>query len=169
VITFDLPAARFSYRVAGIFQQAQHALLCTIAGLDFWFMPGGRCEAGERSADTVMREMREELGLDARVERLVWVVENFFTHAGMSYHEIGLYYLMSVPLDSPFLDIAKTFYGDEHGQRLTCRWFPLGELERMPIYPVFLRTALQHIPATIQHIVSVDGKDHDEATVIVQG
>ena len=169
MITFDLPTARFSYRVAGIFWHDEHVLLCTVEGLDFWFMPGGRCEAGERSADAVRREIREELGVDAQIERLVWVVETFFTHAGTSHHEIGLYYLMDVPLGSPLRNVTEEFFGVEQGLRLTCRWFPLDQLEHTPIYPVFLRTALQHIPTTIQHIVNVDSTDHDEATVIVQG
>lgn len=169
MITFDLPAVRFSYRVAGIFQHAEHVLLCTVEDVDFWFVPGGRCEAGETSADTIVREMREELDVDMRVERLVWIVENFFAHAGMAHHEIGLYYLMALPLDSPLRDTTATFCGNEQGLRLTCRWLPFDQLERRPLYPVFLRTALQHIPATIQHIVNVDSTDSNEATVVVQG
>lgn len=168
MITFDLPAARFTYRVAGIFRHADHVLLCTIEGLDFWFVPGGRCEAMETSQDAIVREMREELGVDTRVERLLWVVENFFTHAGRAHHELGLYYLMTLPPGSPLLATEATFYGDEGGQRITCRWFPLDELERTRIYPMFLRTALRHIPDTIEHVINHDSKDEDSAIVRIQ-
>jgi ADP-ribose pyrophosphatase YjhB (NUDIX family) len=40
-----------------------------------WGSPGGFCELGEHPADTVVREVREETGLDVEVERYLgtWV------------------------------------------------------------------------------------------------
>lgn len=38
-----------------------------------WEIPGGNCEAGESVAETALREAREELGVDARIEKLVGV------------------------------------------------------------------------------------------------
>lgn len=38
---------------------------------NFWRVPGGRVEFGERIEDTVKREMKEELNLVVRVERCV--------------------------------------------------------------------------------------------------
>ena len=38
-----------------------------------WHLPGGRTERNERPHETVVREVREETGLDVRVERLTLV------------------------------------------------------------------------------------------------
>jgi len=34
------------------------------------------------------------------------------------------------------------------------RWFPVADLDDVPLYPIFLRTALRHAPARIEQIVN---------------
>lgn len=44
-------------------------------GRGLWSLPGGRCEPGETAAETAVREVREETGLDVLAGRLVGRVE----------------------------------------------------------------------------------------------
>lgn len=59
---------------------------------------GGSVEFGERSAATVVRELREELGVEVREVRLLGVLENLFSLAGQPGHEIVFVY------DARFVD-----------------------------------------------------------------
>jgi 8-oxo-dGTP pyrophosphatase MutT (NUDIX family) len=157
VITFALPGGRFTYRAVAVLVHEEHVLLHRAERDEFWSLPGGRCELFETAATAVRRELREELGTDVTVERLLWVVENFFV-LDVPHHELGLYYLVSLPPESGLLDVSATFAGQEEHVPLIFRWFPVADLAELPLYPVFLRNALRSVPDTIQHIVVQDNR-----------
>ena len=153
MITFELTGGFFNYRVAAIVEHDGHVLVGREEVGDFWFLPGGRCELMESSPEAVKREFQEEFGVGCNVERLVWIAENFFTLGGRTCHEIGLYFLVSLPLDSPLLDKAKRFQFTDAAIGLEARWFPLAEIPSINLVPAFLRTGLLDLPSTTQHIV----------------
>jgi 8-oxo-dGTP pyrophosphatase MutT (NUDIX family) len=146
---------RFNYRVAGVCVERQHVFLQQQVGTDFWFLPGGRCQLMEPSADTLGREMQEELDVAVRVGRLLWIVENFFVFGGRPYHEIGLYFHMSLPASSALHDQDRTFVRPPREHELHCRyqWFPVAELDRVRLYPTAVRNALHRLPATPRHLI----------------
>ncbi len=155
MITFDEGDLRFNYRTAGIAIDRNRVLLQEVEGNGFWFLPGGRGEFLEPSRDTLKREMQEELGIEVQIGRLVWVVESFFYLNSKSYHEIGLYFLMELPGTSQLTE-KTVFYGEDDGLRLTHKWFRLDELKNITLHPSFLKTALQKIPDSTEHIVHRD-------------
>jgi ADP-ribose pyrophosphatase YjhB (NUDIX family) len=65
---------------------------------DEWFcrLLGGTVEFGEQAAETVRRELLEELGAEADVGGLVATIENIFTFEGAAGHEICLVYECSL-------------------------------------------------------------------------
>jgi ADP-ribose pyrophosphatase YjhB (NUDIX family) len=159
MITFEEGEKRFTYRVAGIALDVDRVLLLRTEKDDFWFLPGGRVELLEPSRDALIREMQEELEVDVHVERLVWVVENFFEYRGKSYHELALYFLMSFPPDSHLYERSEAFLGNEEGLKLIFKWHPLDELAEMRLYPAFLQERLHSIPQITEHIVHTDGQE----------
>jgi 8-oxo-dGTP pyrophosphatase MutT (NUDIX family) len=113
-------------------------------------------EPGEESAAAVLRELREELGLEASVGRLLWVAENFFPHAGRHYHELGMYFEVTLPGDSPLLSGAGPYFGAESGAVLRFQWFAPEELERLDVRPAFLTRALASPSPVPMHFVVRD-------------
>ena len=156
MITFDRGDCRFNCRAVAVIIENGRALLHRLESDNYWSLPGGRCELMESTADSVKREMREELSIDVKIERLLWLIENFFTHEGKSYHEFGFYYLVSLPADRPASIDQECFEGVEEGIRLVFKWFDIDNLENVELYPDFLRSALKSIPTCTEHVVHVD-------------
>jgi ADP-ribose pyrophosphatase YjhB (NUDIX family) len=152
MITFKPGEIRFSYRVGGILIHQEH-VLCQADKEDFWFLPGGRAELGESASVTLLREMQEELGIVMKIERLLYVVENFFSDPNDTWHELGLYFLITAPADSYLNQSLETIMCvDEAGNPLRFDWLPLAQLEAFPLYPPFFQKALQEIPEHTVHI-----------------
>jgi ADP-ribose pyrophosphatase YjhB (NUDIX family) len=164
--SFVTDGRRFNYRVAGVCIHDDHVLLHRAESDDFWAMPGGRCHHGEASADAVRRELHEELGLKVGELRLLWFVENFFADVGVDYHELAFYYLYSLPPDSPLLAKDREHEGREGDDlRLIFRWFPITALDRVPLYPTFLRPELASLPASPCHVVHRDLPNSADAVI----
>ena len=67
---------RFPVSVKGVVLNGESVVLLR-NGRGEWELPGGRLEAGEGAEECVVREVREELGLDVEVRTLLnaWVYE----------------------------------------------------------------------------------------------
>ena len=94
-----------------------------------------------------------------QVDRLLWVAENFFTYGTRSFHEIGFYFLMHLPPNSPLRQKTEPFYGQEDDLRLIFEWFPIETLEQVDLFPTFLRTGLKSLPSATTHIIHVDSNE----------
>jgi ADP-ribose pyrophosphatase YjhB (NUDIX family) len=152
VIHFERDGRRFNFRVAGVALRDERVLLQGTDHEPFWTLPGGRVEWLEPSPEALRREMREELGIEIHIERLIWVVENFFEYEGHLVHELSLLFSISFP-SNPELYEQEQFEGDEGETRLRFRWFPLHSLDSVVLYPAFLGTALRSIPNQVTHVL----------------
>ena len=144
---------RFFYRVAGIFMRDGKVLMHKDSKEDYWVLPGGSVEFGEDSESALRREMNEELQTKIRVQRLVWICENFFSLGSKTCQEIGHYYFAEFEsLPESFLQ--NEFEADEHfprddfpGFKVLFRWIPLNELSRYDIRPSFIGGGLTKLPS----------------------
>jgi ADP-ribose pyrophosphatase YjhB (NUDIX family) len=159
MIDFRIGTGRFVHRVAGVALKHGRVLLCHLVDGDYWFLPGGHVNFLETSQQALKREMQEELATSIHVGRLLWVVENFFQEKQTEpHHEVGFYYLMRLPAQSPVHGSAAPFRCRDEGERMILQWHPLTTLPTLRLYPAFLRQGLQSLPTGIEHVSIREGE-----------
>ena len=82
--------------VRGVCVVDGHVLLCRPKKGGYTYLPGGHIEFGETSRAALVREMKEETGLDATVGDFLGVVESQFEQHGKPHCEISLVYRLTV-------------------------------------------------------------------------
>ncbi|MBR0558173.1 NUDIX hydrolase [Ciceribacter sp. L1K23] len=153
----------FQMRIAGLAFRNGHVLVHRATHETFWTFPGGRAEMGETSQETLVREMREELDVEAKVGPLLWIVENFFHYEGRDWHELGFYYQMDIPESFPFHRDNIVHRVVDGKSELEFKW-ALAEkaaLKALDIPPYFIADEIEDLPGSPRHIVWHDG-DLDE-------
>lgn len=158
------PNQKLIYRVACLFVHDAKVLFHRAEMDSFFTLAGGSVEFGESSIEAIQREMREELRATVKVERLIWVAENFFNYRDKDCHEIGLYYETKFTDDSLKFYNLNTFDGIEsefivdQQFKLHFEWIPLEQIKNFDIRPAFLKKALLKIP----HNTEVRGNRDEE-------
>jgi ADP-ribose pyrophosphatase YjhB (NUDIX family) len=160
MVTFAKDNKTFVFRTAGIMIHDGKVLLHRASSDDFWSLPGGRVELLERAETAIVREMQEELNVEVKVDRLVWLVEHFFETHKRAYHELSLFFLLQLPQTSPILQETCDFYGQEKHfgdtpLQLIFRWFPFYHLDMLTLYPTFLKKGLCALPSRTEHLAHI--------------
>jgi ADP-ribose pyrophosphatase YjhB (NUDIX family) len=122
-------------------------------------LPGGGVEMHETSDAALVREFREELGVDVRVGRLLWVVDNRFRHDGEEWHEIGFYWEVLVEPALAALGMGPTLDRDSwlgRECRLHWAWHPLDRLAEIELRPSLLVEGLRDLPKSTRFLVHGD-------------
>ena len=76
----------------GVCRRDGKVLLCRAVGGSSTYLPGGHVEFGETGREALVREVKEELGVDSSAGRFLGVVENKFMQHGKPHAEVNLVY-----------------------------------------------------------------------------
>jgi ADP-ribose pyrophosphatase YjhB (NUDIX family) len=157
MISYDMAPGRFNFRVAGMAVREDRLLVFRVPTDAGWALPGGRVEWGESVETTLRRELFEELGVTATIGTLRYVMERFFTHDGIGFHELAYYFPVTLPDDFPFDAQGDVCYRAKDGTaELEFKWAPLNEaaLTALAFVPGALRGRLERMGEPgIEHIV----------------
>jgi len=155
MIVMDSENSRFQYRAGAMIRHGDHILIHRAVADPFWSLPGGRIEFHEAGAETLAREIEEEIGCKATVGPLRFIIENFFEFAGRRVHELGLYYEAELLHPLPFHETEIVHRAQDGSAELEFRWAPSTEvgLDRFDLVPAPIRNLIATNPAGIQHFV----------------
>lgn len=151
-LTFRTGQGRFNYRVGAIIIRDHKILMVKNEKVPYYYSVGGRVRYNESCEEAVIREVREELGIEFEVDRAVFFHENFFFEAVTQerFHEIALYFLMKIPAGFENM-VCNSF--TEDGAEETLHWIEIDKLDQVAAFPAFFAKELSNIPDHIKHIV----------------
>ena len=138
---------RFNYRVAAIIETNDKILVHKFLDSDYWFLPGGRVQIGEIAQDAVLRELKEELDIEAKVSGFPFIVENLFRLSGELFHEICLFF----NVDPGTSELPKDHEIRDNVQFL---WIHKSKINDYNLQPEFLKNTLNGANHLTQHIVN---------------
>lgn len=103
---------------------------------DFWYTPGGRLNANETLSDCIVREVKEETGIDIQASEIISVYD-FFDRKN-NIHKVEVYFITKIKSD-----IIPKNWKDADGPVKFVRFFSHEELKDMNnIAPGFLKNAM---------------------------
>jgi len=154
-ISYKQNGAGFSYRVAGIVLHDGHVLLQNTERESGYALPGGSAAFGETNAETLVREFREELGVEIQVGALQWVEENFFRVGDIDFQQICLTYAVELAGEIPMEGRFKCLETRTGGNQVWFSWLPIERLrdEDITVYPYDAADLLACLDQSVQHIV----------------
>ena len=154
--TFHAENGVFNYRVGAIILDGTRVLMTKSEGCGYYYSVGGRVKLGETAVQAVLREVFEETGVYAEVERLGFVHENFFTsdfglNCGLRYHELSLFYYIK-PFD---YSLIRSCGVNDEGQNETLGWIDLKDCGGVKFFPEFFRTELLAPSRNVKNIITI--------------
>lgn len=156
MIVLDNGPSRFQFRAAALIWTEGHILIHRSVVDPSWALPGGRVEFHEASAETLSREVEEELGSASVVGPMRLLIENFFELNGRKAHELGFYYDVQLRSPPPFIQDAIVHRSRDGDTELEFRWALPEQLSSFDLKPTALIPLITKLPSAFAHIVHSD-------------
>ena len=156
-ITFRAAHGTFNFRVCAMIIHEGRILAMSDENSPYFYLPGGRVKMNETVDAAVLREVREELQIEARNVRPLWFNQGFFVEdlSRERYHEVCVYFLMDVS-DTALLSRGDRFTLQEGGRTHEFEWLKFERLKDEYFYPVFLKESIFHLPDELTVLENYD-------------
>lgn len=140
---------KFNFRVAVIpYNNNNQVLLQRVENEEYLSLIGGRVKLGETTANALLREVQEELGILINQKNLdlVYVCENFFKINDKDIHELLFIYKYALNSNMSYKVIDK--------ENVKAEWFKIEDLKNLNIKPAIIKNF--NISEELQHLIIGD-------------
>ena len=142
-LRFTIPDRRFTLavRTAAILIHEGRVLLERTIGKNEYYLPGGHVQPLEKTDETLIRELREELHSEMEITGFAGVGELFFPWEGRTIQQLCFYYRVRFRTEkgAPGIPAEGRFDGFDPAEtkhyHLEYVWVPLEQLDRIRIRP----------------------------------
>ena len=141
-LTIDVEDYKLKERAAGVMIHNGKILVHRNINIDHYALIGGRVEIGENSANTIKREIKEEIGKDIEITGYVATIENFFEMKGSKYHEIMFIHKIEFT-DEEDKKIEYTIKNIEGKDYLQYEWIEINKIDDYPLLPIAVKEILK--------------------------
>ncbi|MEE1061590.1 MAG: NUDIX domain-containing protein [Ruminococcus sp.] len=154
--TFKTTEGKFNYRVAAIIKNGSKILMANNPEYKTCcYSVGGRVRLNETLEEAIVREVFEETGIKAEIDRMGFIHENFFTNfEGELYHELSIFFYIKP--NEEILKIKDGHLTNDGPNGEYLKWIDINEKQDINIYPEFYLTELKNPSEHIRHIVTKD-------------
>ncbi|MBQ9517153.1 MAG: NUDIX domain-containing protein [Eubacterium sp.] len=155
-LTFKTGHGIFNYRVCAVIMHNNKLLAMKNNNTPYYFLPGGRVALHETTDNALHRELKEELGIEAKIVRPLWFAQTFFVEdqSKEKFHEICLYYLVDVS-DTPLVKQVQ-IVGLETRNNEIFEWLDVDTLNRQYLYPLFIKEKINDLPGKFEMLTEYE-------------
>lgn len=151
-ITIDVADYKLNIRAAGVIIHNGKMLVHRNINNNHYAIIGGRVEIGENSADTVKREIKEEIGKEIEITGYIATLENFFEMKGSKYHEIMFVHKVEF-VNEEDKKIEYTMKNLEGKDYLQYEWIDLDKIDQYPLLPAVMKDILREGEFPVHKII----------------
>ena len=145
-LTFKTDNGVFNYRVCAVIKHNNKLLAMKNNFSPYFYLPGGRVNMHEGAEEAIKRELKEELGIDARIVRPLWLVQGFFVEdtCEEKFHELCIYFLVDVS-DTDLIN-HECFEGLVTEHHEVFEWLDTATIKEQYLYPLFIKERINDLP-----------------------
>lgn len=146
-LTFKTEKGIFNYRVCAILIHDNRILAMKNDKSPYYYLPGGRVKLHETAEDAIVRELKEELCINAAIIRPLWFNQNFFMEdmTVEKFHELCICFLVDAE-DTPLILHNNSFVTRKSKHNEVFYWLDIHSLKEEYMYPLFIKEKINDLP-----------------------